>query len=86
MVSMAEVLAGATGWSQLSVIMASMTAWGVFPFFYQAPPVVVAVALGNLNIADVTKMLVTYMIFGVLVVLPLHFLWGQTIGMFKVLP
>jgi anion transporter len=83
MVPMAAVLAEATGWSQLSVIMASMMAWGVFPFFYQAPPVVVAVALGNLKISDVTKMLVTYMIFGILVVLPLHFLWGQYIGMFK---
>lgn len=82
MVPMAEALSGATGWSQLSVIMASMTAWGVFPFFYQAPPVVIAVALGGLNIGEVTKMLVTYMIFGILVVLPLHFLWGQYIGMF----
>ncbi len=82
MVPMADVLAQATGWSQLSVIMASMMAWGVFPFFYQAPPVVVAVALGNLKIADVTKMLVTYMIFGILIVLPLHFLWGQYLGVF----
>jgi anion transporter len=82
MVPMAEALSQATGWSQLSVIMASMTAWGVMPFFYQAPPVVVAVALGNLSITDVTKMLLTYMIFGVLIVLPLHFLWGQYIGMF----
>ena len=83
MVPMAEALAQATGWSQLSVIMASMMAWGVMPFFYQAPPVVVAVALGNLKIADVTKMLIIYMIFGILVVLPLHFLWGQYLGMFK---
>ena len=82
MVAMTGTLAQATGWSELNVIMASMTAWGVFPFFYQTPPVVVAVALGNLKIFDVTKTLICYMILGVLIMLPLHFLWGQSIGMF----
>jgi hypothetical protein len=66
----------------MSVIMTAVTAWGVFPFFYQAPPVVVAVTLGNLRISDVTKMLVLYMIVGVLLKLPLHFIWGQYVGMF----
>ena len=84
MVAMASVLAEATGWSQLSIIMTSITAWGVFPFFYQAPPVVVAVALGNLKISDVTKMLVVYMVIGILLKLPLHFLWGQYVGKFIV--
>ena len=82
MVAMASVLAEGTGWSQMSVIMTAITAWGVFPFFYQAPPVVVAVTLGNLRISDVTKMLVLYMIVGVLLKLPLHFIWGQYVGMF----
>ena len=82
MVAMTGTLVQATGWSELNVIMASMTAWGVFPFFYQTPPVVVAVALGNLKISDVTKTLICYMILGVLIMLPLHFLWGQSIGMF----
>jgi hypothetical protein len=82
MVAMTGTLAQATGWSELNVIMASMTAWGVFPFFYQTPPVVIAVALGNLKISDVTKTLICYMILGVLIMLPLHFLWGQSIGMF----
>ena len=82
MVPMAEALAQATGWSELSIIMASMTAWGIFPFFYQTPPVVVAVALGNLKIADVTKVLICYMILGVLIMLPLHFMWGRSLGLF----
>jgi di/tricarboxylate transporter len=85
MVAMASVLAEATGWSQMSVIMTAITAWGVFPFFYQAPPVVVAVALGNLRISDVTKMLVLYMIIGILLKLPLHFVWGQYVGKFTVI-
>ncbi len=85
MVAMASVITDSTGWSQISVIMTAMTAWGIFPFFYQAPPVVVAVALGNLRIIDVTKMLVVYMIFGILLMLPLHFLWGQYVGKFIVL-
>jgi di/tricarboxylate transporter len=82
MVAMAPVLAEATGWSQMSVIMTAITAWGVFPFFYQAPPVVVAVTLGNLRILDVTKMLVLYMLIGILLKLPLHFVWGQFVGKF----
>ena len=82
MVAMTSVLAEATGWSQMSVIMTTITAWGVFPFFYQAPPVVVAVTLGNLKIWDVTKMLVLYMIIGILLKLPLHFVWGQFVGEF----
>ena len=84
MVAMTSVLAEATGWSQLSIIMTSITAWGVFPFFYQAPPVVVAVALGNLKISDVTKMLLVYMMIGIFMKLPLHFLWGQYVGKFVV--
>jgi len=82
MVAMATVITDSTGWSQMSVIMTAMTAWGIFPFFYQAPPVVVAVALGNLRIRDVTKMLFVYMVFGILFMLPLHFLWGQYVGKF----
>ena len=85
MVAMTSVLAEATGWSQLSIIMTAITAWGVFPFFYQAPPVVVAVALGNLKISDVTKMLLVYMVIGILFKLPLHFLWGQYLGNFVVI-
>ena len=84
MVSMTSVFSDFTGWTQTSVIMATMTAWGIFPFFYQAPPLVVAVALGNLRVIDVTRMLCIYMLFGVLFMLPLHFLWGRIFGKFIV--
>jgi len=56
----------------------------MFPFFYQAPPVVLAVALGNLRISWVIKMLVAYMFISAVILLPLHFLWGQYLGYFKV--
>ncbi len=82
MVPMAQTLADASGWSLMSVLMTSMTAWMMMPMFYQGPPIVIAVALGKLRIGTVNKMLITYMIFSILVVLPLHFLWGRQLGMF----
>ena len=82
MAPMAQTLADASGWSLMSVLMTSMTAWMMMPMFYQAPPIVIAVALGKLRIGTVNKLLITYMIFSILFVLPLHFLWGRTLGMF----
>lgn len=82
MAPMAQALADASGWSLMSVLMTSMTAWMIMPLFYQAPPIVIAVALGKLRIATVNKMLTSYMIFSILFVLPVHFFWGRTLGMF----
>ena len=56
--------------------------WSMFPFFYQAPPVVLAVALGDLRISWVIKMLLAYMVVSTILLLPLHFLWGQYLGFF----
>ena len=82
MVPMASAMASASGWSLISVLMAPVVTWTMFPFFYQAPPVVLAVALGNLNIWWVIRMLGIYMIISVALLLPLHFLWGQFLGYF----
>ncbi len=84
MAPMAEAMAQASGWSLMSVLMAPVVTWTMFPFFYQAPPVVLAVALGNLRISWVIKMLVAYMVISAAILLPLHFLWGQYLGYFKV--
>jgi len=82
MVPMAEAMASASGWSLMSVFMAPVLTWTTFPFFYQAPPVVLAVAIGELRISWVIKMLVTYMIVAIILLMPLHFLWGQYLGFF----
>ncbi|MEE2746708.1 MAG: SLC13 family permease [Pseudomonadota bacterium] len=82
-VSMASELSAATGWSLQSVFMVPVISWSIFPFFYQAPPIVLAVAIGNLSVWSVTRMLVFYMIICTIFLLPLHFMWGQTLGYFK---
>ncbi len=83
LVPMADALAEASGWSRNGVLMTQVATWMIFPFPYQAPPVVVAMVLGDLRIAPIIKMLVTYMIVGVILLLPLHYLWGRWLGVFS---
>ena len=82
MVPMASAMASASGWSLTSILMAPVVTWMMFPFFYQAPPVVLAVALGELKIWWVIRMLLVYMIMSIIILLPIHFLWGQSLGYF----
>ena len=82
MVPMASAMASASGWPLMSILMAPVGTWIMFPFFYQAPPVVLAVALGELKIWWVIRMLLVYMIMSILILLPSHFLWGQSLGYF----
>ena len=82
MVPMASAMASASGWPLMSILMAPVVTWIMFPFFYQAPPVVLAVALGELKILWVIRMLLVYMIMSIIILLPIHFLWGQSLGYF----
>jgi len=82
MVPMASAMALASGWSLKSVLLAPVFTWTMFPFFYQAPPVVLAVALGDVRISWVIRMLLVYMVLSVIILLPIHFLWGQSLGFF----
>ena len=79
---LAQPMADAAGWPLMGVLLAPVVTWTMFPFYYQAPPTVLAVALGQLRIGRVVKMLCTYMAFAIVVVLPLHFLWGHALGYF----
>lgn len=83
MAPLAQHMAEASGWPLMSVLMAPIVTWGAFPFYYQAPPVVLAVALARLNIPRVTAMLSLYTAFALLVLAPLQFLWGQALGYFQ---
>jgi len=82
LVPIASDISVACGWSIKSVLMTPVISWSIFPFFYQAPPLVLAVALGQLRVVWVTRMLFYYMIIGLLVLLPLHYLWGTSLGYF----
>lgn len=82
MAPLAQHMADASGWPLMSVLMAPIASWTMFPFYYQAPPVVLAVALGHLRIGRVVAMLCSYMAFGIVIVLPLQFWWGRVLGYF----
>jgi len=81
-VPLAQHMADAAGWPLMSVLMAPVASWSVFPFYYQTPPVVLAVALAGLRIGRVSALLCAYMVFALLFVLPLHYLWGRALGYF----
>ena len=82
MVPLAQHMADAAGWPLMSVLLAPVASWSAFPFYYQTPPVVLAVALANLRIGRVMALLCAYMAFAILIVLPLHYLWGRALGYF----
>ncbi len=79
---LAGSFADATGWPVASVLMAEVPSWIVFAFPYQAPPVLVALALGGVPVRRVMGMMLAYFAFGVLAILPLHYLWGRALGVF----
>ena len=79
---MAQAMADASGWSLIGVLMTQVGSWLMFPFHYQAPPLVLAVALANLPIGAVVRMLLSFLVVGAVILLPLHYLWGRWLGVF----
>ena len=79
---MAQAMADASGWPLMGVLMTQVGSWLMFPFHYQAPPLVLAVALANLPIGAVVRMLLSFLLVGAVLLLPLHYLWGRWLGVF----
>lgn len=79
---MAAALADSTGWSLDSVLMTQVASWTAFPFVYQAPPVMVGLALAGVPLRRVIPAFLAYFVFGIAVLWPLHFLWGRLLGYF----
>ncbi len=75
MTPLADALAQTTGWSLEGVLMAQVPTWLIFLFPYQAPPIVVALALGAVRMTEAMPAMVRLFAFGVVVILPLQFLW-----------
>lgn len=82
LVPMAQSIADASGWTLMGVLMTQVPTWLLFPFPYQAPPVVMMMAMAGLRIGEVTRLLVVMMAIGLVVMLPLHYLWGRWLGVF----
>jgi len=80
MTPLAQTIADATGWPLVSVLMMQVPTWIFFPFSYQAPPLVVTIALGGLRIGQVMRFLAAHLMVGALIILPLYYLWGRWLG------
>ena len=77
---LAGTIAETAGWPLKSVLLAQVPAWMAFPLPYQAPPMVVAIALGGVSLAQALRFLGAYFLIGLLVLLPLQYYWGQLLG------
>ncbi|WP_417528036.1 SLC13 family permease [Marinomonas shanghaiensis] len=82
MTPMAEHLANITGLSNHAVLMTQVLAFSNVLLPYQAPPLITAIALGNLSIGAVTKVCLATFVLTSLILLPLNFLWWYALGMF----
>ncbi|MHA1538744.1 MAG: SLC13 family permease [Alphaproteobacteria bacterium] len=82
MTPLAETLAQATGWPLETVLLAQVPPWMAFPFPYQAPPIVVAMGLAGLTVGQVMRFLGPYLLFAIVVLLPLQYLWGNLLGFY----
>lgn len=82
MTPLAASLASNTGWPLESVLLAQVPTWAVFPFPYQVPPLLVALSLGGIAVTRIVPMMLAYFLFGLLITLPLHYIWGAWLGVF----
>ncbi|NVK75072.1 MAG: anion permease [Oceanospirillaceae bacterium] len=82
MTPMAGHLADITGLSNQAVLMTQVLAFSNVLLPYQAPPLITAIALGNLSISAVTKVCLATFVLTSLVLLPINFLWWHLLGMF----
>jgi anion transporter len=73
-------LARASGLSLEGVLMAQVVSFSTLLLPYQGPPLIVAMVLGGVRIADATKMTLALAAVTVIALLPLHYLWGRMLG------
>ncbi len=79
---LAQGIADASGWPLHSVLMAQVPVWFLFPFAYQAPPIVLTLVMGQISPRRALKVMLPLMIFGIVVILPLQYLWGRLLGVY----
>ena len=80
MTAFARVLADATGWPLLTVLMAQVPSWALLMFPYQAPPLVAAKALSGLSVGRFLRLMLPLALFGWVVMVPLQYLWWRFLG------
>jgi di/tricarboxylate transporter len=80
MTALAESLSQATGWPLATVLMAQVPSWPLTIFPYQAPPLLVTMAISGIGVAPFLRLLLPFAIFGWTVMVPLQYLWWRWLG------
>lgn len=80
MTALADTLAQGTGWPILTVLMAQVPSWALTMFPYQAPPLVVTMAISRIGVAPFLRLLLPFALFGWIVMVPLQYLWWRHLG------
>ncbi len=79
---LAEQLSVAMGLPLATTLMMQVPAYSTVLFPFQGPPIVVAMQLGNVRMADGIRATLVVAIITILVLLPLDYLWWQVLGRF----
>jgi anion transporter len=77
---LAENFAQATGWPLKTALMVIAVGYSTFLAPYQVPPVMVGLQIGALRTAPTLKLVLSLALFGLLVMVPLQYLWWRAIG------
>ena len=80
----ADNLSAATGMSLYAVIMTQVMGYATLFVPYESPPLVVAMQLGGVRVAQALRLTVTNALLFLIVLLPINFLWWLWLGMFSV--
>ncbi len=81
LVPLAQDLSTASGQPLMFVLMTQIVGLSVMILPYQAPPIVVAMGLGNISIRDTVRLLVACALVTLVILAPLNFLWWRILGL-----
>lgn len=78
--ALAEEFSRASGFDLMSVLMVQVVGYSTLFLPYQAPPIIMAMDLGRLSLADATRLTLVTGIVSLLVATPLAYLWFRLTG------
>jgi anion transporter len=79
---LAEHFADATGWPLRAALMTFGVGFTTFLLPYQVPPVLVGMQIGGVRLATMLRLSLPLAVFGIVLMLPLQYLWWRVIGYF----
>lgn len=75
-------IAQSLDWPLDAVMLAQVPAFVIFAFPYQAPPVLVGLTVLGVPLRQAMKLIGCYALTALLILSPLHYLWGRFLGVF----